>query len=219
MKLERIEIAGRRHYVTPLGNLPSVTTILGETKSQRDRDGLAFWRRKVGSAEADRVQVDSAARGSRLHSMIETYLKEGTEGSGPWWESVASVVRSVDRSRPFSIEESIYSPLGYAGSYDLIGYAGDYELLADWKSARKRKKRAYIKDHEQQAAAYAGCVNATRRAENPDAPLIQRAAIVVAYEDGPADVFDLDAAQLKAAWREFRGRLGVYKMRYGSEVK
>jgi hypothetical protein len=219
VKLERIEIAGRRHYVTPLGNLPSVTTILGETKSQRDRDGLAFWRRKVGSAEADRVQVDSAARGSRLHSMIETYLKEGTEGSGPWWESVASVVRSVDRSRPFSIEESIYSPLGYAGSYDLIGYAGDYELLADWKSARKRKKRAYIKDHEQQAAAYCGAVNQTRRTENPDAPLIQRAAIVVAYEDGPADVFDLDAAQLKAAWREFMGRLGTYKMRYGSEVK
>jgi hypothetical protein len=45
------------------------------------------------------------------------------------------------------------------------------------------------------------------------------AAIVVAYEDGPADVFDLDAAQLKAAWREFCGRLGVYKMRYGSDVK
>lgn len=156
MKLERVEIAGRRHYITPIGNLPSVTTVLKETQSERDRSGLAFWRRKVGNAEADRVQVDSAARGSRLHTMIETYLKDGTEGSGPWWQSVASVVRSVD---------------------------------------------------------------ATRRAENPDTQLIQRAAIVVAYEDGPADVFDLDAAQLKSAWKEFRGRLGSYQVRFGKVVK
>ena len=213
MKLERIEIAGRRHYITPIGNLPSVTTVLKETQSERDRSGLAFWRRKVGSAEADRVQVDSAARGSRLHTMIETYLKEGTEGTGPWWESVASVVRSVDRSRPYSIEESIYSPLGYAGSYDLIGYAGDYELLCDWKSARKRKKRAHIHDHEQQAAAYCGAVNQNRARDG--LALVHRAAIVVAYEDAPADIFDMDLTQLRSAWREFSARLKQYQLRFG----
>ena len=55
MKLERVEIAGRRHYITPIGNLPSVTTVLKETQSERDRSGLAFWRRKVGKVRVERV--------------------------------------------------------------------------------------------------------------------------------------------------------------------
>jgi genome maintenance exonuclease 1 len=214
VKLERIETAGRRHYITPIGNLPSVTTILKETQSARDREGLAFWRRKVGEAEANRVQADSAARGSRLHSMIETYLRDGTEGSGPWWDSVASVVRSVDRSRPFSVEESVYSPLGYAGSYDLLGYAGDDEALVDWKSARKRKLRSYVKDHEQQAAAYVKAVNTARHAAG-SASFVRRAVIVVAYEDRAADVFPLDIADLTKAWREFSARLQTYQLRFG----
>jgi hypothetical protein len=119
----------------------------------------------------------------------------------------------VDRSRPFSIEESIYSPLGYAGSYDLIGYAGDYELLADWKSARKRKKRSFIRDYELQVAAYTGCANQWRIKEGR--PLLERAMIVVAYEDAPADVFPMYRDDLKSAWRAFSARLQQFQLKFG----
>lgn len=213
MSFERVDIKGRRYYATPLGLLPSVTTVLKETQAAKDRAGIERWRRKEGAVEADRITAESAARGTRMHEMIEHYMKTGEEGSGPWWKSIASVVRAVDRTRPYSIEQAVCAAAGYAGTYDFLGYCGDDEALLDWKSARKKKRREYVKDHFCQAAAYAGALNLERRAAG--LPLIQRARIVVAYEDVPADVFAMDADDLKKAWREFAGRLGMYQARYG----
>lgn len=216
---ERVEIGGKRHYVTPLGKLPSVTTILSATQPAKDREGLAHWRRKVGEVEAKRVLADSAARGTRLHGMVEDYLHTGVEGQGPWWDSIAPFVRSVDRTRPHSIEQSICSRYGYAGAYDFLGYAGDEETLSDWKTSAKRKKLEWIRGYQLQAAAYTGAINEARMAAAQGAQLVKRAAIVVAYEGTPADVFVMDAAELKAAWREFMGRVGEYQLRYGKAAQ
>lgn len=216
---ERVDVGGKRHYVTPLGRLPSVTTILGATKPAKDKEGLAMWRRKVGEVEANRVLADSAARGTRLHGMVEDYLHTGVEGSGPWWESIAPFVRSVDRTRPHSIEQSVCSRYGYAGAYDFLGYAGDEETTCDWKTSAKRKPRSWVRDYELQAAAYTGCINEVRMAAAHGAQLVRRAAIVIAYNGTPADVYVMDAAELKAAWREFIGRVGEYQVRYGKAAK
>lgn len=212
---ERVDVGGKRHYVTPHGRLPSVTTILKETMPTKDREGLAHWRRKVGNAEAERVLVDASARGTRLHGMVEDYLHTGVEGEGPWWNSIAPFVRSVDRTRPHLIEQSICSHHGFAGAYDFLGYAGDEELVADWKTSAKRKKREWITSYVHQAAAYCGAINESRMQAAHGAKLVRRAAVVVAYEGTPADVFMLEADDLKAAWREFMGRLKQYQLRFG----
>ena len=53
-----------------IAELPSVTTVLGQTK---DQSGLDKWRKKVGEAEADRISTLSMNRGTIMHRLIELY--------------------------------------------------------------------------------------------------------------------------------------------------
>jgi len=63
----RLTINGSRHYKTPYGALPSVTTILSATGG--NKAALERWAKKnPGGREA------AAARGTRVHSLMEEYL-------------------------------------------------------------------------------------------------------------------------------------------------
>lgn len=81
-EINRVQENGLRFYrVTEEGKeiakLPSVTTILGNTK---DKSGLEKWRKKVGEEEADRISTLSMNRGTVMHRLIELYKPlEGTK--------------------------------------------------------------------------------------------------------------------------------------------
>jgi hypothetical protein len=63
----RLTIHGSRHYKTPYGSLPSVTTILSATGG--NKAALERWAKKnPGGREA------AAARGTKVHSLMEEYL-------------------------------------------------------------------------------------------------------------------------------------------------
>lgn len=63
----RLTINGSRHYKTPYGALPSVTTILSATSG--NKAALERWAKKnPGGREA------AAARGTKVHSLMEEYL-------------------------------------------------------------------------------------------------------------------------------------------------
>ena len=63
----RLSIDGSRHYKTPYGALPSVTTILSAT--QGNKASLERWNKKnPGKRE------EAAARGTAVHSRMEHYL-------------------------------------------------------------------------------------------------------------------------------------------------
>ncbi len=63
----RLTINGSRHYKTPYGSLPSVTTILSATGG--NKAALERWAKKnPGGREA------AAARGTKVHSLMEEYL-------------------------------------------------------------------------------------------------------------------------------------------------
>ena len=69
--LKREEHNGKRYYVTPNGKkLPSVTTFLSHFKG----DSLAKWRKKVGEAEANLISARASRRGTKFHSLMESYL-------------------------------------------------------------------------------------------------------------------------------------------------
>ena len=56
--------------------LPSVTTILGKTRTKEKEENLARWRQKVGEKEADKIRDDAGARGTIMHSILEGYIKD-----------------------------------------------------------------------------------------------------------------------------------------------
>jgi hypothetical protein len=63
----RLTINGSRHYKTPFGSLPSVTTILGAT--QGSKAALERWNKKnPGKKE------QAARRGTAVHARMEHYL-------------------------------------------------------------------------------------------------------------------------------------------------
>ena len=63
----RVTINGSRHYKTPYGALPSVTTILSATSGSKA--ALERWAKKnPGGREA------AAARGTKVHSLMEEFL-------------------------------------------------------------------------------------------------------------------------------------------------
>lgn len=73
--IERVHKNNMRFYQVKddgklIAELPSVTTILGQTK---DQSGLERWRKRVGEAEADRISTLSMNRGTIMHRLVELY--------------------------------------------------------------------------------------------------------------------------------------------------
>ena len=67
---KRENVNGKRHYVTPDGKFPSITSVL----SAFPKPELYEWRRRVGEDEANRITRTSASRGTSFHTICETYL-------------------------------------------------------------------------------------------------------------------------------------------------
>ena len=65
---------GARYYSCEGNKVPSVTTILDKTKSQKDKDSLNSWKEKVGHAEAYKIAKASMLRGDKMHKYLEDAL-------------------------------------------------------------------------------------------------------------------------------------------------
>jgi hypothetical protein len=68
--------ADRTGYLTPAGKLPSVTTVIGETKSQQAKDALANWKERMKDAP-EALQKAAARRGSWTHLQAENWILQG----------------------------------------------------------------------------------------------------------------------------------------------
>ena len=61
-----------RTYMTPDGDFPSMTTILGKTSD--NQVWLQKWRERVGEEEADRISKEATDRGTLVHEYAEKYF-------------------------------------------------------------------------------------------------------------------------------------------------
>jgi genome maintenance exonuclease 1 len=162
--IPRQTVDGSRRYVTPDGmKLPSVTTILDATKSQESRQALHDWRKRVGVEKAQAITTEAANRGTRLHSYLERYIKDGVipdRGSNPFsWPShtmaqeiIGKGLVNVDEF--WGVEVGLYFPKIYAGTTDCVGIHGGQESIIDFKQSNREKKREWIEDYFTQLAAY-----------------------------------------------------------------
>jgi genome maintenance exonuclease 1 len=148
---------GKRQYQTPDGQLlPSITTVL----SIMNRDAISEWRNKVGEEEANRISRYSSGRGTAVHSLCETYLKNEPLCSDArpdavfMFKVIKPLLNNINKIQ--YQEQGLYSiKLGVAGSVDCIAeYEGVLSVI-DFKTASKPKKEEYIENYFLQTTAYA----------------------------------------------------------------
>ena len=75
-------IGRKRYYITPEGNeYPSITTVL----SNRGKEGLSKWRKRVGNDVANYISQKAIKRGTAVHHMCEDYLNNVSFTEPNWW--------------------------------------------------------------------------------------------------------------------------------------
>jgi genome maintenance exonuclease 1 len=153
--ISRQEHNGKRSYLTPDGSrVPSVTTILDKTKSQKTIESLNRWRDSIGHENAKKITTESAARGTRMHTYLEHYVKNGTvkeRGSNPFSWASHSMANTIindglkNVSESWGVEIPLYFPQIYAGTTDGIGiHLGDESILDTSKPINLRNENGLM---------------------------------------------------------------------------
>jgi len=155
-KLERDTAPdGTRVYKTPSGRAyPSVTTVTGLHSAK----GIAEWRKRVGNEEANKISGRASARGTRIHSLCESYLRG--EPTNPdifdteMFGSITDWLSEIDNIH--ALEDPLYSDyLEVAGTVDCIAEFQGKLSVIDFKTSSKPKDRDDIHNYFMQTAAYA----------------------------------------------------------------
>lgn len=215
-KTTRAKLGGLRHYTVDGEErpLPSVTTILGETKSKRDREGIERWIQKVGKVEADRIKNEAANRGTAMHKYLEDLIR-GTRSMdlttlGQQAQTMAEIIveRGLnDVDEVYGIESTLYYPELYAGSVDLVGrYNGKISII-DFKQTNKPKQREWIGDYFQQMGAYGMAHDAVY------GTTIEQGVIMMCSKDGFYQQFVIEGKEFRDAKHKFLGRVDEYYSR------
>lgn len=154
-KLKRIDSTAGRVYETPTGQkYPSVTSVVGLL----GKDEIMKWRKAVGEEEANRISSRAAKRGTAIHSLCESYLKnEPTEPSMFDIETFASIKPVLNEiNNIHCLETQLFSHhLQVAGTVDCIAEFQGRTSVIDFKTSRRLKTREDIHGYFLQTSAYA----------------------------------------------------------------
>ena len=145
--LQRQNSNGQRNYLCPDGSIvPSVTTILSATKSEKDIAALKAWEDKEGPEKAKQIKEEAAARGTRMHKFLEDYVTTGSlglPGTNPFSKQgnlmAASIVKNglVNVSELWGSEVGLYYPGLYSGTTDAVGIHNNDSAILDYKQSNK----------------------------------------------------------------------------------
>ena len=160
VELKREEINGKRYYVSPNGTkLPSVTTFLSHFKG----DSIQKWRKKVGEEEANKISARASRRGTKFHSIMESYISN-QERDSFLNENVMpdmklafnNMLPTLDRlDNVHYLETMLYSEtLGLAGQVDCIAEFDGVPSIIDFKTSLRLKKEEWILNYFEQCTCY-----------------------------------------------------------------
>lgn len=160
--VKRVQINGKRKYLTPDGSaVASVTTILDATK---DKSGLLAWRKAVGEKKAQEIVTEAAGVGTRMHKYLEDYIETSVwprPGSNPYAQQAHRMAEQIRENALSDVDEiwgsevPLYVPSIYAGTTDLVGVYKGKESIMDFKQSNKPKKLEWVEDYFLQLTAYA----------------------------------------------------------------
>jgi genome maintenance exonuclease 1 len=202
--LKEVSADGKRLYETPEGIFPSVTTVVGFKKQHF----FAGWRAK-NPEESKRVTT----RGTKFHSIIESYLKNediNYDNLHSSYKGLFSLMKPELHkiNNIIALETPLWSKtLGLAGRTDCIAeYDGKLSII-DFKASTKEKREKDIDTYFAQACAY------SLMFQERTGIIIDNFAIVIACETGLSQVFQGNPISyvkyLKSLITEYRELNGI----------
>jgi genome maintenance exonuclease 1 len=210
--IKRVDSENGRVYDINNEKLPSVTTILGATRSAESEAKLSEWRRKLGEKKADQVRDNAAARGTIMHRILEGYIKgEGHMDMSDLGQEAGIMAQNIiDRglfkplTEVWGLEMPLYYPGLYAGASDVVGIYEGRESIIDFKQSNKFKKREWIDDYFIQCAAYAMAHNYVY------GTAIDSGVILISVKGGEVLKYVSSGAEFKAFMYRWLERVGKY---------
>ena len=208
VRVSRSTDQGSRTYDIDGTKLPSVTTILAQTK---DQSYLDRWKAKVGNEEAERIKNHSSKRGTSMHKFIEKHITgagyDDLTEIGIQAKPMAQKIIDVGLTpvtEYYGSEISLYYPGLFAGSTDLVCMHNDKETIIDFKQANRPKREEWIGDYFLQIGAYAMAHDYVYGSK------IRQGVIMVCTPDLYYQEFKVQDADLKAWKHKFLKRLDMY---------
>lgn len=159
LELNTENVNGKRHYITPKGKYPSITTVLGSFPNP----ALMEWRKRVGEKEANRISNTASSRGTKLHLLAEKYLsneeidkKDFMPDALASFYSFKPLLNNINNIH--KLEVPLYSDrLRVAGRCDGVAeYNGELSII-DFKTSKKEKREEWIEDYFLQTTFYGLC--------------------------------------------------------------
>ena len=150
----------KRFYVTPEGEkYPSITTVL----SNRKKEGLFEWRKRVGNDVANYVARTSAARGTKVHNMCEDYLNNEFDEEKHRKDFLPFCLFNQLKDRAlcnlnniYAQEAGLYSDkYRVAGRVDCIAEYKNTLSIIDFKTSSRERNDDWNENYYIQTAAYA----------------------------------------------------------------
>lgn len=116
------------------------------------------WRKRVGEEEANRVSGRAKSRGTAVHSLCESYLRNEKVEPGPFdldtFRSLQPLLDRIDNIH--CLETQLYSNyLQVAGTVDCIAEFDGKTSVIDFKTSTRVKSRDDIHGYFMQTSAYA----------------------------------------------------------------
>ena len=184
-KLERDTAPdGSRVYKTPSGRAyPSVTTVTG----QYNKAAIIEWRNRVGEAEANRISSTAAKRGTRVHTLCESYLNnefvEPNMFDAETFKAIKPYLNNIQDIH--CLETPLYSDhLEVAGTVDCIAKYNGKMSVIDFKTSKRKKSRDDIHNYFMQCSAYAVAFE-----ERTGVP-VGKIVIIMAVDDDDTIIFE-----------------------------
>lgn len=152
------QVTNNAHRIGKYGTISGYISATRLLKEMTDDDFLQKWRDRVGHAEADRITKESAARGTRMHELIESYwngdaIEPNVANPGDYHYN--KILSHLSDIKPILVEATLFSDkLEITGKVDTVGLYKDVISIIDYKTSRKPKKIEWMRSYGVQVALY-----------------------------------------------------------------
>jgi genome maintenance exonuclease 1 len=142
----------------------SVTSVLGS--DPKTQQAIQNWKNRIGETEANKISSFTAGRGTKVHSLLEKYIKGEeivSEEILPHFKNMfLTGIPKLDKnlSKIFFLEKKLFSfKLRLGGTADGIVEWNGIPSILDFKTSKKQKRKEYIQNYFLQCTAYACMFN------------------------------------------------------------